>query len=273
MNLITNAAESIGEQSGRSSSLLEQRFVSKVELDAYEHHNARRHVRRPDRQGHGGRWGWDVRGDAPLVFDPFFSTKFQGPGPRHGGGAGHREGHNGAIRIDSQRGDGGRHRRRASLLPGVPEAAAGRAPCRGRAGHRAGRRRRQGRPGRRLDRALVERVSRAHGRERRRGRRLLPEAPGRDPVRAHGHDDAADERRRGAAAPPRARQRRPRRALERLRRERRRPRERVLGHVPEALQLRGPARRRRAGRRPGRRRVCRPHSRADEDRTLSRSVR
>jgi PAS domain S-box-containing protein len=124
MNLITNAAESIGEKPGRVVIALEQRFLAAQQLDTYEPHNLR-----PGNflvlavKDDGAGMSEDTR---RRVFDPFFSTKFKGRGLGMAAVQGIVRGHNGAIRIDSQESKG----TEVSLLlparePEVPLPAAG----------------------------------------------------------------------------------------------------------------------------------------------------
>jgi PAS domain S-box-containing protein len=104
MNLITNAAESMAERSGRVVISIEQRFVAQAELDSFEHHSL----------GPGTFVVLSVK-DSGIgmsdqtrrkVFDPFFSTKFQGRGLGMAVVLGIVRGHNGAIRIESEEGRG-----------------------------------------------------------------------------------------------------------------------------------------------------------------------
>jgi signal transduction histidine kinase/CheY-like chemotaxis protein/predicted hydrocarbon binding protein len=104
MNLITNAAESMGERNGRVIIALEQRFVPEAELDSYEHHTQKAGtfvVLSVKDTGSG--MSEETR---RKVFDPFFSTKFQGRGLGMAAVLGIVRGHSGAIRIDSQAGVG-----------------------------------------------------------------------------------------------------------------------------------------------------------------------
>jgi PAS domain S-box-containing protein len=104
MNLITNAAESMGDRAGRVVIALEQRFLPEAELDAYEHHSLKAGnfvVLSVKDMGSG--MSEETR---RKVFDPFFTTKFQGRGLGMAAVLGIVRGHNGAIRIDSQEGEG-----------------------------------------------------------------------------------------------------------------------------------------------------------------------
>jgi PAS domain S-box-containing protein len=104
MNLLTNAAESMGERAGRVIVALEQRFVPEGELDAYE----------PAAPKSGTFVVLSVKDDGGgmtaetrrRVFDPFFTTKFQGRGLGMAAVLGIVRGHKGAIRIESQAGVG-----------------------------------------------------------------------------------------------------------------------------------------------------------------------
>jgi two-component system, cell cycle sensor histidine kinase and response regulator CckA len=118
MNLITNAAESLGERAGRVVISLEQRLVPGAELDVYEHHALK--------AGTFVILGVKDTGDGmseetrQRVFDPFFTTKFKGRGLGMAAVLGIVRGHGGAIRIESQEGVGSEVR---VLLP-VPEPKA-----------------------------------------------------------------------------------------------------------------------------------------------------
>jgi PAS domain S-box-containing protein len=104
MNLITNAAESLGERVGRVMIALEQRFFSEAELEAYEHHQLKAGnfvVLSVKDTGCG--MSEETR---QRVFDPFFTTKFQGRGLGMAAVLGIVRGHQGAIRIDSKEGSG-----------------------------------------------------------------------------------------------------------------------------------------------------------------------
>ncbi len=104
MNLITNAAESMGEGSGRVVIALEQRFLAEPELDSYEHHASK-----PGNylvlsvKDSGCGMSEETR---RRVFDPFFTTKFKGRGLGMAAVLGIVRGHNGAIRIESLEGSG-----------------------------------------------------------------------------------------------------------------------------------------------------------------------
>ena len=104
MNLITNAAESMGDSTGRVVISLEQRFFAEQELDVYEHHQlkAGNFVRLSVKDTGCGMSEQTRR----KVFDPFFTTKFQGRGLGMAAVLGIMRGHKGAIRIDSQEGVG-----------------------------------------------------------------------------------------------------------------------------------------------------------------------
>jgi len=99
MNLITNAAESIGDKQGRVVISVERRFVPEGELDGYESHSSLA----------GDFVCLRVKDDGcgmsettrHRVFDPFFTTKFKGRGLGMAAVLGIVRGHGGAIRIDS----------------------------------------------------------------------------------------------------------------------------------------------------------------------------
>jgi len=99
MNLITNAAESIGDKQGRVVISVERRFVPEAELDGYESHSSLA----------GDFVCLRVKDDGcgmsettrHRVFDPFFTTKFKGRGLGMAAVLGIVRGHGGAIRIDS----------------------------------------------------------------------------------------------------------------------------------------------------------------------------
>lgn len=112
MNLITNAAESIGEKPGRVVISVEQIYVSERDLDTY--------TGQPPGPGSflcldvadtGSGMDEDTRS---RIFDPFFTTKFQGRGLGMATVLGIVRGHGGAIQIDSREGAGTRIR---VLLP------------------------------------------------------------------------------------------------------------------------------------------------------------
>jgi len=104
MNLITNAAESLGEHAGRVTIALEQRFLPDSELEGYEHHQlkAGNYVVLSVKDTGSGMSEETRR----RVFDPFFTTKFQGRGLGMAAVLGIVRGHHGAIRIDSREGAG-----------------------------------------------------------------------------------------------------------------------------------------------------------------------
>jgi signal transduction histidine kinase/CheY-like chemotaxis protein len=104
MNLITNAAEALGDRPGRVIIAMEQRYLPEIELDGYEHHSLK-----PGSyivlsvKDNGQGMSEETR---RRVFDPFFTTKFQGRGLGMAAVLGIMRGHNGAIRIDSREGAG-----------------------------------------------------------------------------------------------------------------------------------------------------------------------
>jgi PAS domain S-box-containing protein len=104
MNLITNAAESMGDRPGRVVIALEQRFLHDEELEAFAHHQLKAGnflVLSVKDTGCGM-----TEETRAKVFDPFFTTKFQGRGLGMAAVLGIVRGHQGAIRIDSQEGVG-----------------------------------------------------------------------------------------------------------------------------------------------------------------------
>jgi PAS domain S-box-containing protein len=106
MNLITNAAEAIGERAGKIVIQVEQRYVSAEELERYVGD-----VVRPgsflslEVQDDGSGMDHDT---ASRIFDPFFTTKFTGRGLGMAAVLGIVRGHHGAIRIDSREREGTR---------------------------------------------------------------------------------------------------------------------------------------------------------------------
>jgi len=104
MNLITNAAESIGERTGRVVIAVEQRYVSAEELEQQTSHAAKAgtFLRLAVKDT-----GCGMNEETRLrVFDPFFTTKFKGRGLGMAAVLGIVRSHGGAIRIDSQDGVG-----------------------------------------------------------------------------------------------------------------------------------------------------------------------
>src|SRR3569623_1360580 len=124
MNLLTNAAESIGDRPGRVVISVDQTRVTESDLEAYTGQSPL-----------SGTYQYlDVADDGcgmdeatrARVFDPFFTTKFQGRGLGMATVLGIVRAHAGAIRIDSREGFGTRIR---VLFPAdtVPPRAAPRA--------------------------------------------------------------------------------------------------------------------------------------------------
>jgi CheY-like chemotaxis protein len=104
MNLITNAAESIGERTGRVVIAVEQRYVSAEELEQQSSHAASPGMfLRLAVKDTGSGMNEETLG---RVFDPFFTTKFKGRGLGMAAVLGIVRSHGGAIRIDSQEGAG-----------------------------------------------------------------------------------------------------------------------------------------------------------------------
>jgi len=108
MNLITNAAESIGDRPGRVVISVDQTRVTESDLEAYT----------GESPPPGAYLYLDVADDGcgmdeatqARVFDPFFTTKFQGRGLGMATVLGIVRAHAGAIRIDSREGFGTRIR-------------------------------------------------------------------------------------------------------------------------------------------------------------------
>ncbi len=112
MNLITNAAESMGGGVGRVVISLEQVHVSAEELEQYPNHAATPGMFVCLEVSDDGS-GMDEE-TRRRMFEPFFSTKFQGRGLGMAAVLGIIRGHGGAIRSESQKGVGTRVR---VLLP------------------------------------------------------------------------------------------------------------------------------------------------------------
>jgi PAS domain S-box-containing protein len=112
MNLITNAAESFGDKTGRVVISVSRIYVSERELDGYTSYTAGPGtflcVEVTD---NGCGMDEDTR---RRVFDPFFTTKFKGRGLGMAAALGIIRGHGGAISIESQEGVGTKAR---VLLP------------------------------------------------------------------------------------------------------------------------------------------------------------
>jgi PAS domain S-box-containing protein len=106
MNLITNAAESIGEATGRVVISVEQKYVTEKELDAYTSHAAAPgNFLCIEVSDTGCGMDEDTKN---RIFDPFFTTKFKGRGLGMAAVLGIIRGHAGAIRIESREGVGTR---------------------------------------------------------------------------------------------------------------------------------------------------------------------
>ena len=125
MNLITNAAEAIGDGSG----------VITVSTGLTAEVNVRRGLRFPDDELPEGLYCIvevrDTGGgmDEPTVrrvFDPFFTTKFTGRGLGLAAALGIAKGHGGVIEVDSRPGDGSTFR---LLLPALRDAVIERRPA------------------------------------------------------------------------------------------------------------------------------------------------
>jgi signal transduction histidine kinase/CheY-like chemotaxis protein/predicted hydrocarbon binding protein len=112
MNLITNAAESFGDKTGRVVISISRIYVSERELDGYTSY-----VAGPgtflcvEVSDNGSGMDEDTR---LRVFDPFFTTKFKGRGLGMAAALGIIRGHGGAISIESSEGVGTKAR---VLLP------------------------------------------------------------------------------------------------------------------------------------------------------------
>ena len=119
MNLITNAAESMAERSGRIVIAVEQVQIAAADLEEYPGHAAA-----PGRflclevTDQGSGMDDETR---RRMFDPFFTTKFKGRGLGMAAVLGIVRGHGGAIRTDSQKGVGTRVR---VLLPAKDASSA-----------------------------------------------------------------------------------------------------------------------------------------------------
>jgi PAS domain S-box-containing protein len=106
MNLITNAAEAIGDRAGRVVISVEQRYASMSDLDGFL----------ADSAAAGTFLCLEVRDTGSgmseetraRVFDPFFTTKFKGRGLGMAAVLGIVRGHRAAIRIESREGAGTR---------------------------------------------------------------------------------------------------------------------------------------------------------------------
>jgi PAS domain S-box-containing protein len=119
MNLITNAAEAIGERAGRVVVSVEKRYVSHEELEAYL----------GDAAEPGEHLCLDVVDDgsgmnaetAARIFDPFFTTKFTGRGLGMAAVLGIIRSHKGAISVETAEGKGTRI---SVLLPATRDHSA-----------------------------------------------------------------------------------------------------------------------------------------------------
>lgn len=112
MNLVTNAAESISEDGGSVVISIDERLMTREELDEYV-----------DEAAQPGRFlclevadtGCGMDADTrSRIFDPFFTTKFKGRGLGMAAVLGIVRGHGGTIHVDSHEGGGTRVR---LLLP------------------------------------------------------------------------------------------------------------------------------------------------------------
>ena len=119
MNLITNAAESMAERTGRIVIAVEQVQISAQDLEEYPGHAA---TPGPflclEVTDQGAGMDDETR---RRMFDPFFTTKFKGRGLGMAAVLGIVRSHGGAIRTDSQKGIGTRVR---VLLPVKDESGA-----------------------------------------------------------------------------------------------------------------------------------------------------
>lgn len=107
LNLITNAAEAIGQRSGRIVVSVEQHYLSQAELDLCLGAAVPGEFVCLEVTDDGA--GMDSI-TAARVFDPFFTTKFKGRGLGMAAVLGIVRGHRGAIRIESREGMGTRVR-------------------------------------------------------------------------------------------------------------------------------------------------------------------
>ncbi len=129
MNLITNAAESMAERTGRIVIAVEQVQVSAPELEDYPNHAAT-----PGRfvslevTDEGVGMDDETR---RRMFDPFFTTKFKGRGLGMAAVLGIVRSHAGAIRTESQKGVGTRVRVLLPAKEAKPTEVLASAPTRG----------------------------------------------------------------------------------------------------------------------------------------------
>jgi PAS domain S-box-containing protein len=112
MNLITNAAESMGDRAGRVVISVDQRYLSDDDLDPYIGQPAAGTFLTLEVSDNGSGMEEDTKS---RIFDPFFTTKFQGRGLGMATVLGIVRGHGGGIHIDSKPGMGTQVR---VLLPG-----------------------------------------------------------------------------------------------------------------------------------------------------------
>jgi PAS domain S-box-containing protein len=107
MNLVTNAAEAIGQRPGRIVVSVEQQYLSQAEIDACVGAASPGECVCLEVADDGA--GMDAI-TASRVFDPFFTTKFKGRGLGMAAVLGIVRGHRGAIQIESREGMGTRVR-------------------------------------------------------------------------------------------------------------------------------------------------------------------
>ncbi len=112
MNLITNAAESFGDKTGRVIISVSKIYVSELELDGYTSYTGGPGTFLCVEVSDNG-CGMDEH-TRRRVFDPFFTTKFKGRGLGMAAALGIIRGHGGAISIESSEGVGTKAR---VLLP------------------------------------------------------------------------------------------------------------------------------------------------------------
>jgi PAS domain S-box-containing protein len=107
MNLVTNAAEAIGQRPGRIVVSVEQQYLSQADIDSSVGAASPGEFVCLEVTDDGA--GMDAI-TASRVFDPFFTTKFKGRGLGMAAVLGIVRGHRGAIRIESREGTGTRVR-------------------------------------------------------------------------------------------------------------------------------------------------------------------
>jgi CheY-like chemotaxis protein len=107
LNLVTNAAEAIGERAGRIAISIEQRYLEQPELDTCVGEAAPGEFVCLEVSDDGAGMDSEI---AARIYDPFFTTKFKGRGLGMAAVLGIVHGHRGAIQIESRAGSGTRVR-------------------------------------------------------------------------------------------------------------------------------------------------------------------